>query len=126
MKAQSHGDYQIEECQGVIQVTVEGGFNQEGVRALHVEILACVESLDQWGLLFVGHSDSMATPEGLQVAEAFTATLKQLGCAAVAIYNLNLAMVAFTHKVHSESDLPFLVADSVTEGQAFIRTYLNS
>lgn len=124
MSLHRHGDFHIEVNQDVVTVQISGGFNLEGMVHLHQQIWRATEQCPRWGILFVGDSQAMATPEALETAVDFTLELEQRGCVAVAVCSLNQAMKHFSCQVQSQANLPFTVAASPDDGENFIRARL--
>ena len=124
VQAYCHGEYRLEEQQGIIRAYVEGAFNLEGMQLFHRDVSQISVSMGQWALMIVGSKDAMATPEALEAAERFAESLEQAGCVAIAVYNLNQAMSAFSRKVNRKSGLPFLISADLSESECFVRSHL--
>ena len=81
----AHGDYNLVLKGNIIHVYPTGGFNAEGVEALHRDISDLMPENESWALF--EHPKDLAglTPDAIEMLILYYKKLSQLNCCAVAL-----------------------------------------
>ena len=122
MKA--HGQYTIRIDDHTVFIDHGSGFNEEGFKAFVEDLHQQTKDLEYWVIYAVVNGDLGLTPEALEAAEQFHATVSKWGCIAIA-REIDRAIHGFlAEKVKRHSTIPWEVSSNPEELKSFLNRIL--
>jgi len=123
---QAHGDYKIELIDKVVHVYPRGGFNEEGIIAMHKEIAAIAPSNCAWALLEHPKNIAGLTPKAItEIIKGYQQLIAH-NCVVIGLEISSAWQDVFEKNVIANVDLPIYLSSDVSALEKVIKEKLAS
>ena len=121
---QAHGEFQVKLIKQVVHTYPEGGFNKEGIKAVHHAILESVQNTAKWALFEHPKDEAGITPDAVEEMLFFYHRIEHQGCQFICVDLNHLSAVMFKNMVQKHLTIPTLINPLETEFKQIWQQFL--